>query len=266
MTVVTVSTNQTWTCPAGCLYIALYMKGGGAGGGAGGNYYGGNGGGEGGVINESLYAVTPGVVYQCVVGTGGARNTAGGNAIFKDGSGNPLKTAIGGATGAATSGNIQGANGQGTNGGAGGDGDYPTAGDGAAGTLGCGGGGGGASLGSAGNGGVGGAGIFTITYVLPSTDFSADVTTGSKPLTVNWTNSTTTSGTTTYQWYWGDGNGSTDADPADYTYTTSGTFTVTLTASTVYGYDTETKVGYITVLTQPYCCSFIIMTDNLRGV
>ena len=93
MTVVNVTSNTTWTCPAGVLYIGLYMKGGGAAGNPGGNYVGGYGGGEGGVVNEALYAVTPGVTYQCTFGTGGAgtgyASYAGNPSIFKDQNGNP---------------------------------------------------------------------------------------------------------------------------------------------------------------------------------
>ena len=267
MTVVTVSSNQTWTCPAGVLYIDLYMKGGGAGGSPGGNYIGGFGGGEGGVINESLYAVTPGVVYQCVVGTAGAANGGGGgSAVFKDGGGNPLKTASGGSPAQVSTGNTQGATGQGANGGAGGAGNYPTASNGSPGTLGCGGGGGGASLGQAGTGGAGGAGVYTITYHLSTASFSGTPTSGSNPLTVTWTNSTTEDGTTTYGWTMGDGHTDNVKTPSPYQYTTAGTFTVILTASTAYGYTTQTRTGYITVFTHPINFSFMICADNMRGL
>ena len=266
MTVVTVSNNQTWTCPAGVLYIDLYMKGGGGGGGPGGNYIGGTGGGEGGVVNQSLYAVTPGVVYQCVVGTAGARGASGGNAVFKDGNGNPLQTASGGSPNVVVSSNTAGATGQGANGGAGGAGNYPTGQDGSPGTNGCGGGGGGASLGTAGQGAAGGAGLFTITYHLSTASFSGTPTSGSNPLTVTWTNASTEDGTTTYGWNYGDGGTDNVKNPSAHQYVTAGTYTVILTASTSYGYTSQTRTGYITVFTHPCNFSFMICSDNLRGL
>ena len=139
MTTVNVTASGTWTCPAGCLYIDLYMKGGGAAGEGGGAYDGGDGGGEGAVVNESLYAVTPGVVYQLTYG--GTSTGTGNPCIFKDQNGNPLKTATGGVyrqVPAPGYPNGNGADGEGTYGGAGGQGNYPSGTDGAAGTLGCG--------------------------------------------------------------------------------------------------------------------------------
>ena len=270
MTVVNVTSNTTWTCPTGVLYIDLYMKGGGAAGNPGGNYIGGYGGGEGGVVNEALYAVTPGVTYQCTFGTGGAGTAfasyAGNPSIFKDQNGNPLKTAAGGLLSQVSTANTQGATGQGTHGGAGGAGDYPTGHDGSVGTLGCGGGGGGASTGSAGHGGSGGDGIYTITYHLSTASFSGTPTSGSNPLTVTWTNSTTEDGTTTYGWTMGDGHTDNVKTPSPYQYTTAGTYDVILTASTAYGYTTQTRTGYITVFTHPICFSFIICADNMRGL
>ena len=267
MTVVNYSVGTTtWTCPAGVLYIDLIMQAGGGGGTPGGNYIGGYGGQQGGTYNLSLYAVTPGVTYTMVVGAGGNgaySPSAGANTIFKDGTGTALKTAVGGSTYYVASGTGAGANGDGAHGGTGGSpGPY----NGNPGTLGCGGGGGGASLSTAGQGGAGGDGFASITYHLSTASFSGTPTSGSNPLTVTWTNSTTEDGTTTYGWIMGDGHTDNVKTPSPYQYTTAGIFTVILTASTSYGYTTQTQTNYITVSTHPICFSFMICADNMRGL
>lgn len=57
--------------------------------------------------------------------------------------------------------------------------------------------------------------------------FTPDVTTGSSPLNVNFSNSST--GATSYTWDFGDGNGSTSASPSN-TYLTQGSYTVMMVA------------------------------------
>ena len=68
---------DTWTCPVGVTSVEVLTV---AGGGAGGRFQGG-GGGAGGIVHDSTYAVTAGVVYDLTVGAGGvgAYNTVGGN-------------------------------------------------------------------------------------------------------------------------------------------------------------------------------------------
>ena len=90
-----------------------------------------------------------------------------------------------------------------------------------------------------------------------TTDFSGVPTSGTVPLTVYFTDSSTSTGNTSvtidaWSWDFGDGTTSTDQNPA-HQYTTSGTYTVALTASNAtYGTtDTETKTDYITVSIDP---------------
>lgn len=79
----------------------------------------------------------------------------------------------------------------------------------------------------------------------PTADFSADTTSGTAPLEVIFTD-TSTGSPTSWLWDFGDGNTSTDQNPS-HTYALSGTYTVTLTATNSTGSDEETKTNYITV-------------------
>jgi len=79
---------------------------------------------------------------------------------------------------------------------------------------------------------------------LPTASFTADVTQGSAPLTVQFTD-TSTNSPTSWAWSFGDGATSTLQNPS-HTYTGAGTYTVTLTASNTGGSDTATRSGYIT--------------------
>jgi PKD repeat protein len=76
-------------------------------------------------------------------------------------------------------------------------------------------------------------------------DFTADVTTGTSPLEVQFTDLSTGS-PTSWNWDFGDGGTSTEQNPA-HTYFDEGTYTVTLTASNGPSSDTEEKAGFITV-------------------
>lgn len=76
-------------------------------------------------------------------------------------------------------------------------------------------------------------------------DFTADLTAGAAPLTVEF--AATTSGLITqYAWDFGDGNTATEAKPV-HTYTAIGTYTVSLTVTSIYGEDSLTKTDLITV-------------------
>jgi PKD repeat protein len=79
----------------------------------------------------------------------------------------------------------------------------------------------------------------------PVAGFSGSPTSGTAPLTVQFTDTSTRS-PTTWLWDFGDGNTSTEQNPS-HTYAAPGTYTVNLTASNAYGEDTEIKTGYITV-------------------
>ncbi|MGW8324071.1 MAG: PKD domain-containing protein [Desulfobacterales bacterium] len=79
----------------------------------------------------------------------------------------------------------------------------------------------------------------------PYAEFSADVTSGIYPLTVNFTNES--SGTpTSYLWDFGDGLTSTEENPT-HQYNAPGTYTVKLTSTYTFGSYSETKSGFITV-------------------
>jgi len=79
----------------------------------------------------------------------------------------------------------------------------------------------------------------------PVADFSGTPTSGTAPLNVAFTDSSTNNPTS---WYWtfGDGNSSTSQNPSN-NYTSPGDYTVSLTATNQYGSDTETKTNYIHV-------------------
>jgi PKD repeat protein len=81
----------------------------------------------------------------------------------------------------------------------------------------------------------------------PTADFTGTPTSGTAPLTVNFTDAST-GNPTAWAWDFGDGATSTERNPS-HTYATAGTYTVTLTASNAGGNDTDTKTGYITATT-----------------
>ena len=81
----------------------------------------------------------------------------------------------------------------------------------------------------------------------PTAAFAADTTSGTAPLTVNFTDASTDA-PTSWAWTFGDGGTSSAQNPS-HTYTVAGTYTVTLTASNAFGSDVDTKSNYITVTT-----------------
>jgi PKD domain len=83
-------------------------------------------------------------------------------------------------------------------------------------------------------------------------DFSADVTSGTAPLAVTFTDASTEDGTTItgWTWYFGDGGTSTEQNPA-HTYAEAGTYTVILIVTDGTISDTETKTDYISVSATP---------------
>jgi PKD repeat protein len=85
----------------------------------------------------------------------------------------------------------------------------------------------------------------TTTPPAPVADFSASPTSGSAPLTVNFTD-LSSNGPTTWSWAFGDGGTSTAQNPT-HVYAAAGTYTVSLTATNGSGSNTATKVNYITV-------------------
>jgi len=95
------------------------------------------------------------------------------------------------------------------------------------------------------------AGHITVTAPVlpPVAAFSAAPTSGTAPLTVQFTDASTNA-PTARSWSFGDGRTSTAQSPS-HTYSTAGTYTVSLTATNAGGSDTETKAGYITVSAAP---------------
>jgi len=84
-----------------------------------------------------------------------------------------------------------------------------------------------------------------IPCVSPQANFTASPTSGTPPLTANFTDQSTNN-PTSWSWNFGDGATSSLKNPS-HTYTSTGTYTISLSASNNSGSDTETKVNYITV-------------------
>jgi len=97
----------------------------------------------------------------------------------------------------------------------------------------------------------------------PVANFSGNPTSGSAPLTVNFTDLSTNT-PTSWSWTFGDSGTSTAQNPS-HQYTSTGTYTVSLTATNAAGSDDEVKINYITVTggTDYFCSSVTITTGNL---
>jgi PKD repeat protein len=74
--------------------------------------------------------------------------------------------------------------------------------------------------------------------------FVGSPTSGTEPLTVNFTDQST--GAASWDWDFGDGGSSTAQNPS-HEYTSAGTYTVSLTVTNACGSDNETKTDYIAV-------------------
>ena len=81
----------------------------------------------------------------------------------------------------------------------------------------------------------------------PVADFTADVTAGPSPLTVNFTDNSS-GNITLWEWDFGDGGTSIEQNPS-HTYNDLGRYTVSVTVTGPGGSDTETKPDYITAAT-----------------
>lgn len=92
--------------------------------------------------------------------------------------------------------------------------------------------------------------LVTVIRVLPSADFSTNVSSGYVPLTVQFTD--LSQNAIGWSWNFGDGGSSTDRN-ITHTYSTAGNYTVTLTASNINGTATKTAVISATNIAQdPY--------------
>jgi PKD repeat protein len=80
---------------------------------------------------------------------------------------------------------------------------------------------------------------------VPVADFTANSTSGTVPLTVQF-NDTSSHNPTAWKWNFSDGNYATEQNPL-HTYTTAGTYDVTLTASNADGGNTSVKEGFVVV-------------------
>jgi len=88
-------------------------------------------------------------------------------------------------------------------------------------------------------------GYITVTYAVPVAGFTSNVTSGTTPLYVKFTD-TSTNSPVSWSWTFGDGGTTTTQSPI-YEYTGAGTYTVTLTATNDAGSNTTSTTGYITV-------------------
>jgi PKD repeat protein len=104
----------------------------------------------------------------------------------------------------------------------------------------------------------------TVSYTGPTADFSASPTSGNEPLTVVFTDlSTSYDGITSWSWNFGDDNSSAEQNPT-HQYVKDGNYTVSLTVSEADDdTDTQTKPGYITVTQGPPTISSV--NPNLGG-
>lgn len=98
--------------------------------------------------------------------------------------------------------------------------------------------------------GAGGSDVETKTNFIsvsssPTAAFTASPTSGTAPLTVNFTDQSTGL-PTNWSWTFGDGGTATGKNPS-HTYTAPGTYTVSLSASNSCGSNSLTKTNYITV-------------------
>ncbi len=79
----------------------------------------------------------------------------------------------------------------------------------------------------------------------PVANFSGTPTSGAKPLSVTFTDSSTNT-PTSWSWTFGDGSSSTAQNPS-HSFVNAGTYTVALTATNAFGNNTKTQTNYITV-------------------
>jgi len=93
-------------------------------------------------------------------------------------------------------------------------------------------------------------------------DFTSNVTNGTAPLTVKFTN-TSTGSPTSWSWEFGEGNTSTEQNPI-HTYYSPGNYTVTLTASNAESADSFSQEIKVTELTFDVNLSKIRTSDNVQ--
>jgi PGF-pre-PGF domain-containing protein len=89
----------------------------------------------------------------------------------------------------------------------------------------------------------------TVKYnsVLPTSDFTANITSGTAPLVVQFTDISTEGAPNSWYWDFGDGINSKHAMNATHTFTKPGNYTISLIVENAAGNSTATKPGYIVV-------------------
>jgi PKD repeat protein len=101
-------------------------------------------------------------------------------------------------------------------------------------------------------------GSVTVSQAVPQApvaSFTANVTSGNVPLTVQ-LNDQSSNAPTSWNWSFGDGNSSNSQDPV-YTYYAPGTYNVSLTATNAGGSNTVTQAGYITVYGANFTANYL---------
>ena len=96
----------------------------------------------------------------------------------------------------------------------------------------------------------------------PVADFVGDPTSGTAPLTVDFTDQSTNN-PTAWEWDFGDATPHSFVQNPSHTYADPGDYTVSLTASNTYGSDTEIKANYIHVTSGPYLYSSSVVVSSV---
>jgi len=99
--------------------------------------------------------------------------------------------------------------------------------------------------------------------VTPVANFAGTPTSGTAPLTVKFTDSSTNT-PTSWTWNFGDGTYSTEKNPS-HIYTNASTYTVKLTATNSAGSNTFTRTNYIVATQSVLTLSSIFPTSGIRG-
>jgi PKD repeat protein len=95
----------------------------------------------------------------------------------------------------------------------------------------------------------------TATTSVPVAGFTATPTSGTAPLDVQFSDSST-GAIDSWSWDFGDGSPTASIQNPDHTYATAGSYTVSLTVSGPGGSDSDTRVDYITVTTSAPVAGF----------
>ena len=94
--------------------------------------------------------------------------------------------------------------------------------------------------------------IILVDAIAPTAGFSGTPTSGSAPLTVQFTDLSTPGSSSITEWLWdfGDGSTSTSQNPS-HIFTSNGNYTIELTVTTTVGSNTEETTNYINVTSNP---------------